>query len=342
MSTGDQYTAHLRVEVSELSQVAQARREAIALARRGDFDEHQTGTVAVIASELCTNLVKHANQGEMLLRLVTGARGSGVELLALDHGPGMANVNRAFLDGHSTAGTSGNGLGAVARMATAFDVYSHPKKGTALVARVWKQSAGSTAHGEVQARETVGVICVPKLGEEVCGDGWLHEAGGERKLFAIADGLGHGPQAAAASGLAIRGLREHQTLSPADQLQRIHELLRPTRGAAMAVTELRRGVVNYAGVGNIAAVLIGPEGTRSLASYNGTVGHQIHRIQEFQYPAADALFLIMHSDGISTHWDLTQYPGLLSRDPTLIAGVLYRDFTRGRDDTTVLVARTHS
>lgn len=340
MNLGNQYTVQLRIEVSELSQVAQARREATALARRIDFDEQQAGTVAVIAAELCTNLVKHATQGEILLRLMTGSRGTGVELLALDHGPGMASVSRAFLDGHSTAGTSGNGLGAVARMATDLDVYSHLGKGTALVARVWKQGPGSMHREAVRPQETVGVICVAKLGEEVCGDGWLHEDGGERKLYAIADGLGHGPQAAEASGLAIRGLREHQGLAPGDQLQRIHELLRTTRGAAMGVVELRAGQVTYAGVGNIAAVLIGPQGHRSLPSYNGTVGHQIHRIKEFQYVADDAALLIMHSDGISTHWDLAQYPGLLSRDPTLIAGVLYRDFTRGRDDATVLVART--
>jgi hypothetical protein len=47
----------------------------------------------------------------------------------------------------------------------------------------------------------------------------------------------------------------------------------------------------------------------------------------------------MHSDGIATQWDLGRYPGLLARDPSLIAGVLYRDFLRGRDDATVVVLK---
>ena len=46
----------------------------------------------------------------------------------------------------------------------------------------------------------------------------------------------------------------------------------------------------------------------------------------------------MHSDGLSTGTASTRYPGLAVRDPALIAGVLYRDFTRGHDDATVVVA----
>jgi len=48
--------------------------------------------------------------------------------------------------------------------------------------------------------------------------------------------------------------------------------------------------------------------------------------------------LIQHTDGLGTHWDVDRYPGLLGRSPSLIAAVLYRDFNRGRDDVTVLVA----
>jgi hypothetical protein len=47
----------------------------------------------------------------------------------------------------------------------------------------------------------------------------------------------------------------------------------------------------------------------------------------------------MHSDGLLTNWSLDAYPGLLTRHPALIAGVMYRDFRRGRDDVTVLAVR---
>jgi hypothetical protein len=75
-------------------------------------------------------------------------------------------------------------------------------------------------------------------------------------------------------------------------------------------------------------------------SHNGTVGLQVRKIQEVSYPwPADAV-LVMHSDGLQSHWRLGQYPGLAQRDAALIAGVLYRDFTRGRDDVSVVVQRT--
>ncbi len=60
---------------------------------------------------------------------------------------------------------------------------------------------------------------------------------------------------------------------------------------------------------------------------------------EFGYAfPADAL-LVMHSDGLGSRWTLEAYPGLVRRHPALIAGILYRDFKRGRDDVSVVVAR---
>jgi len=49
--------------------------------------------------------------------------------------------------------------------------------------------------------------------------------------------------------------------------------------------------------------------------------------------------LILNTDGLTTHWDVDPYPGLLMRHPSVIASVLHRDFSRDRDDATVVVAR---
>ena len=75
-----------------------------------------------------------------------------------------------------------------------------------------------------------------------------------------------------------------------------------------------------------------------MVSYNGTVGHEVRKIREFTYLWPKGGLLVMHSDGLGTQWRLDRYPGLIARHPSLIAGVLYRDFNRGRDDVTVLVA----
>jgi hypothetical protein len=93
-------------------------------------------------------------------------------------------------------------------------------------------------------------------------------------------------------------------------------------------------------VGNIAArIYDGSLSRHNLVSLNGTAGHQCERIQEFNYPWPEDGLLILHSDGLSTSTGLETYPGLAARDPALIAGVLYRDFCRGRDDATVVVVK---
>jgi hypothetical protein len=79
-----------------------------------------------------------------------------------------------------------------------------------------------------------------------------------------------------------------------------------------------------------------------MASYNGTVGHQISRFQEFTYPWNSNNVFVMHSDGLMTRWNLDQYPGIWSKSPSTIAALLHRDFDRGRDDVTVLVAKASS
>jgi hypothetical protein len=120
----------------------------------------------------------------------------------------------------------------------------------------------------------------------------------------------------------------------------VHGALRGTRGAAIAVAELSaEAAVSYCGLGNIAGALLSAGRVQHLVSLNGTAGHQAHRITSFQYAWPEGATLVMHSDGLMSQWSIDRYPGLMGRHPSVIAGVLYRDYTRGRDDTTVIVAR---
>jgi len=131
------------------------------------------------------------------------------------------------------------------------------------------------------------------------------------------------------------------SLRPADQMEVCHTALRATRGAAMAVAlldpELRQ--LRFAGVGNIGACIVDGGPRRQLVSHNGIVGHNMRKVQEFTLPCAPGALVILASDGITTQWDLDQYPGLVACDPSIIAAVLLRDFARGRDDASVLVQR---
>ncbi|MGZ3459087.1 MAG: ATP-binding protein [Archangium sp.] len=321
------------IPVTEGSQAGQARRTAAALAARLGFNEEAQGKVALVVSEAAKNLVAHAREGLVLLRALHEGPHVGLELLALDKGPGMADVDRCLRDGYSTAGTGGAGLGAMRRLSALFDIHSVPGVGTALLAQLWAGKPPPPSAMEV------GAVCVPMPGEEVSGDSWAVDFKGGRFLALVADGLGHGPEAARASRAAVVSFLEQGPAELLELLRGAHQELHSTRGAAVALAALDGARLHFAGVGNISAAVVSPEGTQRLVSMNGTLGHQTHRMQQFSYRWSPGAVLVMCSDGLATQWRLDAYPGLLSRHPSLMAGVLYRDFARGRDDATVLVAR---
>src|SRR5262245_20726675 len=324
-------------QIREMSAVAEARREVTGMARAIGFAENDIGRVALVVTEAATNLVKHTPQGQLLARAFERDGVAASEVLALDQGPGMANVCESLRDGYSTYGSPGTGLGAIKRLSDEFDIYTIPGKGCALVSQLRSRRAPG---GNRPSPLEIGVVCLPKPGEAACGDAWAVEWRGGHCVILVADGLGHGADAAAAAMAAVNALRTHPQLAPAALIEFAHGALRSTRGAALAVADIDlAGEVRYAGVGNIAGVALAPDGNRHMVSHSGIVGHEARKIQEFVYPWSQDSLLVMHSDGLATHWNLDQYPGLAGRSPSLIAGVLYRDFARGRDDVTVVVAK---
>lgn len=313
--------------------VGEGRRAVGRLARELGFSPTDTGRAELIVTEAATNLVKHAAGGELLLS-ATASPAAAIDIVTCDRGPGIANITEALRDGHWTAGTRGNGLGAIARLASTFDIYSRPGRGTAVFARV------SPAPNNPRKEEfKVGGLNVPYPGEPVSGDCWAFERVDQRLCVLVADGLGHGPIAHQSAQVAEASFRRHARAAPAELVTRMHEALRATRGAALAVAEVdpTKRVVRFAGIGNIDGTIVSEGPPRHLVSHYGTAGHQVRRIQEFTYPWPKGGVLILHSDGLTTRWTLDDYPGLVAKHPVLAAAVLYRDFRRGRDDATVVV-----
>jgi anti-sigma regulatory factor (Ser/Thr protein kinase) len=323
--------------IAEPSQPGHVRRAAMNLAVSLGFDVEEVGRAALVVTELGSNLLKHAGGGEVLLRSLDDGDRRGLEVLALDRGPGIANVTESLRDGASTAGTAGTGLGAVRRLSSCFDIYSLMGVGTAVLAQLWVDTKPRLS----AVRLDVGVVCLPKPGEQFPGDDWMAEQHGARIVIAVADGLGHGPLAAEASRTAMRLIRQQVAGGPERRVVAVHAGLKSTRGGAVAVAEvdLGRNIVRFCGLGNISAVILSDGAERRLVSQNGTAGHTAGRISEFTYPWPPGAMLVLHSDGLTTRWDLGRYPGLTGRHPSLIAAVLYRDFNRGRDDITVIAAR---
>ena len=318
--------------VEDPSRVAEVRRAAAALSHDEGLDQTLAANAALISTEICTNLLKHARQGEVFLSTLSDRTDPGVEILAIDRGPGITDVAQCLADGYSSTDTPGTGLGAIARLSQEFDIYSQVDKGTVLVAQIRTRS---------RAKTFVGAVVKPIAGEEVAGDAWAFRERDGRLALIVADGLGHGLMAARASAEAISAFRRDSESAPIAVLNRVHAALRGTRGAAVAVADIdpAQGVVRYAGIGNISGVIVRSDKPLSMVSHNGTAGFHIPRLQEFLYPLPEEALIVMHSDGLTTNWNVDHYPGLRRRHPSIIAGVLYRDASRNRDDVCVVATR---
>lgn len=311
---------------------------AVRAAHEEGLDDHAASDIAIIATEAATNLIKHATRGAVYISTLSALGAPGVEIIALDRGPGLSDVHRCLMDGYSTAGTAGTGLGAITRISSEFDVYSQSEKGTVLAARLYaKAPTGSSGQNHIQ----VGAVCVPIKGEDACGDAWYARREGDITTLMLADGLGHGMMAATAASAAVAAFQRAPAMLPSDTVLRLHHALKGTRGAAVAVAEMnaQQRIVRFSGVGNVVGVIIGGDKPQSMVSHNGTAGHEVQRVQGFEYPLPRTGVVILHSDGLNTRWTPDAYPGLLLRHPSVIAGVLYRDASRGRDDSCVVVAR---
>src|SRR5579863_2581453 len=122
-----------RHHIGDGSAIGAARRDAQRLAGELQLDETVGGRLGVIVTELATNVLRHGGGGDLLLQALPAAAGNAVEVIAIDRGPGMADLQKCLRDGYSSGGTPGTGLGAVRRLAAEFDLESHPGKGTVVM-----------------------------------------------------------------------------------------------------------------------------------------------------------------------------------------------------------------
>ena len=330
-------TLLIAIPTDDMSRVADARRRSTVLAEGLGFDEVAIGQISIVISELTTNLVKFGISGQLLLSAFEDPTGSGIEAIAVDRGPGFADVELALRDGYSTAGTSGQGLGAVRRLCAAFAIVSWPAVGTGVLARLHIRVGGKAA--VAPPLYGAGHVNVPVAGETISGDGYCVRPHGDGWTVFMADGLGHGPLAAQAADEAVRIFRSVEHAELKDILMAVHTGIRHTRGAAVATCRYlpEANLVRYAGVGNIEGRIVTGIETKRMVSHAGTAGVALRRTQEFDYPFGVDSVLIMHSDGLTTTWSASAMPGLFAAHPTLVAAMLYRQFARGRDDASVIV-----
>lgn len=333
-------TGMTAVTVSESSQTFAARRVATNLAAELKFNETETGKIAIIVTEIATNLLKHAGSGQILMGASLYRNQSAIEILAVDSGPGMSSVENCLRDGFSTAGSSGTGLGAICRLAASTEIYTLPGQGTILRAICSPSPAEPSRFNGLD----IGGVSVPVAGETECGDAFAVCQAGQETVLMVADGLGHGPLAADASRAAVEILPRVAGADVKEILQAIHLGLRGTRGAAVSIASLNQeqGIIRYCGAGNIVGSIVDGTEHRHFVSMHGIVGQQIRTPRSFDYPWNPRSIVVLHSDGIGSNWDLQNLPGITRKSAFVIAGAIWRAARRRSDDATALVVKTGS
>jgi len=315
--------------------IGEVRRIVARLAASIGISDARVAEISVAASELATNACVHGAGGAALVRCRRDENGSVVELVVIDSGPGFDDLSNVMRDGVSTAGTLGIGLGAIDRLANRFEVFSLVGHGTVTVAAFGPSTADTFPMPILDG------LTRPISGESVCGDGWAAHTRDHQISLIVADGLGHGVLAEVASRAVTDEFRSNPSRSPSALLHAAHHRAASTRGAAVMAVQVdaAAGTLRFAGVGNIAARVVRTMSISGMSSQPGIVGQHLRNVREIELPVQRGDLVVVHSDGLTSKWDLDAHRGLSVQSPDVIAAVLLRDAGLRQDDASVVVLR---
>ena len=327
------------VAIAQPAQVKHATHLARSYAVSIGFSSNDSDEIALVVSELGSNLIRHASGGTIKLSQVESAERVGIRIETEDFGPGIPDVERALTDGFSTAGSLGFGLGTVNRLMDDLEVYSRSPTGVHLVSQRWLRPQRKELRTE-DLRFGAATRAYRHLPEN--GDAFVIMQWERFALAGVIDGLGHGPFAQRAAQSARLYLEQHYD-QPLDSLFRgVQRACRATRGVVMALArfDLARGVLTVASVGNIETRLFGSPDNFSLIVRRGVIGLNAPAPVILDHPWTPECILVMHSDGLRTHWNWSEFPELANAAAEAIAPRLLHALGKIEDDATVVVARS--
>ncbi|HXN24883.1 MAG TPA: anti-sigma regulatory factor [Candidatus Dormibacteraeota bacterium] len=128
----------IRVPIGSDQDIVAARHKGRALAAELGFSSGDATLIATAISELARNILTYAKTGEIRLKMIHGSIRKGIQVVAQDQGPGIANIEQALRDGFSTSGSLGLGLPGVMRLVDEFQVDSQNRQGTTVTIKKWK------------------------------------------------------------------------------------------------------------------------------------------------------------------------------------------------------------
>lgn len=327
--------AHVRLNAADRSYFAILKKEVHALALSADISAKKIAEVDIVVAEIVSNLAKHAGGGDVFVKLIEEKGIQGIEIISIDNGPGIGDLNRMMQDGASTKNTLGQGLGAIKRLSDFAQIYSQKGWGTILISRFYNEKLPDTLS---KAGTEIRSLVIPKAGETECGDSFYYKQTKEHIKLFLGDGLGHGKEAALAVKAAVEAFKICSEDSPLENLRFIHSAVKKTRGlvASIAIFSIKERKWRLCGIGNILTRFYSGSASKNHMSYNGIVGLNIPnsmKDQEIEYEVGQSI--IMCSDGIKSRWELTKYPGILRLDLSLVNAAILKDFARNTDDMSI-------
>jgi anti-sigma regulatory factor (Ser/Thr protein kinase) len=327
-------------KIGDRSMVPFIKREIHNLVLQHGFSAHRAAEVDIVVSELTSNLIKYAAEGEMLYRVQQDGIGHALEIYCMDRGAGIRNVARYMNDGVSTGGSLGQGLGAIKRLSSDFQIYSMPSWGTVQYVRMELQADANWAQDRFDL--DYDVIATPHPNEAACGDGFGVKKTETGFQVLVADGLGHGEHAQEAAQRATQAFYDCKDSDPVAILRVMHEATKKSRGlvATVATADFTHASWSVCGVGNISTRIYTGLQAKTYTPYNGILGHNVPRTMNSTVaPLEKHQVLVMHSDGLRTRWNLNELLSIMKHSPGIIASSIYKESLRGTDDALILVGK---
>jgi len=304
------------------------------------FDIEASEEIALVAGELASNLVKHAKQGTLILSPIFDSTRAGVQIESIDNGPGIADVEQAMTDGFSTTGSLGYGLGTVNRLMDEFEITSQrgAMKGTHIICKRWLRGDMNLV---APCPLEFGAATRPHPAMNVNGDTFTIKQWDESALVAVIDGLGHGQFAHKASQTARNYIERHFDQPLSEIFRGSARASRATRGVVMALARFdwKKSLLTFANVGNIEVRVIGSPEPPKFIIRRGIVGGNAPNPVITENRWEPRYIMVLHSDGLTTHWRWEDFPRLENNSATFIAQYLLRTLAKDNDDATVIVVK---
>lgn len=127
------------VQINSDQDIVAARQQGRSLAVKLGFLTGDATLIATAISELARNIITYAKKGEIQLREIHNSPRRGIQVVARDEGPGIADVKQALRHGFSTSGSLGLGLPGVMRLVDEFEIVSQLGCGTTVKVKKWKR-----------------------------------------------------------------------------------------------------------------------------------------------------------------------------------------------------------